>query len=113
MVWEMNILTIEEEAEFTPLNAVAYDLYRKNCQEKDMIPVCWLCISNQAKDEARDALYEWLGKEVPRTQPYTYETASKLINKIETDDMINLWKAAENKYKQYRLDGNPKAYFAK
>lgn len=112
MVWEMNILTPEEEAEFTPLNAVAYDLYRKVCQEKNIITVCWLCISDEIKHEIRDALYKWLDINIPSILPYRYENASILMDKLDMNDVINKWKEAEIAYKQYRIDGNPKAYFA-
>ena len=76
------------------------------------MPVCWLCMSDPAKDEARDALYKWLDIKVPRTLPYNYESATALLNDIDMGGNITKWRMAESVYKQQRIDGNPRAYFA-
>jgi len=52
----MTTLTPEEEAEFTLVNALAFDYYRVAARAEGSIVPCWLCLSERARDDARRQL---------------------------------------------------------
>lgn len=105
------ILTTEELAEFTPLNAAAFDLIRTRAQEKNIVPPCWLCMSDEAKDQARQDLVDYFNT---NGHSCTLGNLTQTINHTanSVSPMIESWKQAELSYKAHRESGNPQAYFA-
>jgi hypothetical protein len=115
----MNIsvtLTPEEELEFTTFNGAAYDLYRTECVNNGSVPPCWLVMSEEAKQECQEKLYIHLREMMPvdfdRLSDFAIQ--EKLNNGLYSSvkDVIAKWKQAELIYKQYRSEGNPRAWFA-
>jgi hypothetical protein len=102
---------VEEEKEFTALNAGAYDIHRKSSRENDSIPPCWLCMSEPAKEEARQEFYKWLDKNFPRDVFYDSESATRFLSIVNMDGFINQWKIVELDRKKQRELGNLSAYF--
>lgn len=106
-------LTAKEEAEFTAFNAAAYDLVRMNAHHAGTIPPMWLCMSEEAKAEARRSFSRFLWEksnivvnnddELRRAVPGLSESLNRGVAQ---------WKAAELEMKKERAAGNPRAFFA-
>lgn len=106
--------------EFTLFNCIAYDLYRKSHLPK-IVP-CWLCLSNEAKEEAQAAAIDWLNTNItPRLglivpfQLATPEITERLLQQscgAAMEPMRQQWEAAERDREQGRKENNPLAFFA-
>lgn len=109
-------LTPEQEAEFTIFNCAVYDLHRTECQQRESIPPCWLCMSDNAKKEAKEKFASWLSGAMQVLVPFTVERAEKHVAEqfgTKLADKVRLWKEAELEYKRIREDEhNPRAFFA-
>jgi hypothetical protein len=111
----MTPLTPEQEAEFTIFNCAVYDLHRKQCLGVS-IPPCWLCMSDNAKTEAKEKFVAWLSGAMQVLVPLTVERAIQIVNERFSRSMaesVRLWKDAELEFKRLREDeNNPRAFFA-
>ena len=103
-------LTDAELAEFTPLNCAAFDLIRKESKEKGVTPCMWLCMSDDAKQKARDAVVAHIGKALGIIAPCE-QGIKNLIKGQDFTAQLRQWKFAELDMKRHRATGNPKAYF--
>jgi hypothetical protein len=103
-------LTEAEEAEFRPVNAVAFDLKRAESKEMGQIPACWLCMSDEAKEAARQRLYEMLSRKIF----CPIKTEADWLRFIPDNwggPEVARWREAELTFKQLREEGNPRAFF--
>jgi hypothetical protein len=111
----MTPLTPEQEAEFTIFNCAVYDLHRTECQQRESIPPCWLCMSDNAKQEAKEKFAAWLSGAMQVVVPFTVEVAERKTNERfgdKLDHAVKAWKSAELEYKRLREDeNNPRAFF--
>lgn len=107
-------LTAIQEAEFTLLNALAFDLLRVTSQKDGTHTACWLCMSDEAKQEARAAFLKYLDQVVPGILPHAEKAAEHFANDMPSTfaSRIAKWREAEIEYKRLRDEGNPWAYFA-
>lgn len=106
-------LTPEEEAELNPVNALAFDLVRVKSQKDGTIPPCWLCMSAEAKEEARQAIYDqmqYISPNITGWNEFNVNAVAK--NNPQVLGKVNLWKQAEAAMKEQREAGNPHAFFA-
>jgi hypothetical protein len=103
-------LTDAEKQEFTLVNLAAYDLHRVKSKQEDSIPPCWLCMSENAKTRVRQELFQTLKK--PGME-FTEETLERAMQGVPgAQSKLDAWIEAETLYKQYRAEGNPRAFFA-
>jgi hypothetical protein len=106
----MTSFTKEEELQFTAANAIAYDLLRS--KRSHLVP-CWLCMSDEAKKEARIATVDWLKIANPLipVNIYTLDVfcEENLLQLIA--GVIEKWKIAELERKKERALNNPLAFF--
>ena len=107
-----SIFTTEELSQFTLTNCLAFDLVRVESKNSGKIPPCWLCMSEEARSEARQKLAEWFSNQgghsihaddLPRSLQH-------LEKPMQTQ--ILQWQNAELAMKEARLEGNPRAFFA-
>lgn len=107
-------LTPEEEAEFTVFNCQAYELYRMQCIGV-MIPYRWLCMSQEAKDQAREKFATWLTQAMQSNVPFTVERAVEIINEKADNKMreaVESWKNSELHYKCIaKEENNSRPYY--
>ena len=112
-------LTTKEYALLSVFDAGAYDMHRAECRDNDVIPPMWLCMSDEARQEAREKFHAKLidlgmikeSKSLEDCQRYLnaqvwYNGAPDLAEKV------SLWREAEAGMKREREGGNPRAYFA-
>lgn len=109
------MLTEQEEAEFTFLNFMAFDTAMSQCKKKgyENVP-CWLCMSQEAKDEYRKEVKSGLDKVLDTIIPLDDERTERLLKtqfRERLEDSFKRWKNAEILLKQHREEGNPKAFF--
>jgi len=105
-------LTQEEQSEFTPINRAALDLLLQKQREGGSINPCWLCMSEDARQKAREDLISYLNEQKRPIVPMTIETATKAIERLPNmQEAIDGWKRAELSLKKEREAGNPRAYF--
>ena len=111
-------LTPEEKAQFTPINSLAFDLARKEAKS-ERIP-CWLCTTEEVRQQYRDTLFaslrEQMGKHYPSTiNEYTTEKLEQRITDAYTSHdllmMFAIWEQAELESKAAREAGNAQAFF--
>lgn len=108
----MTQLTPEEEVQFTVFNMVAFDAHRLECKERDVIPPCWLCMNDNARQRIRQKMADIFAKATRSTQ--TIATAEESINRqfsVQFNPQLQLWKAAELERKQGRDENDPHAFF--
>lgn len=103
-------LTPEEEAEFTAVNACAFDLLRVESQKMGKTPPVWLCLSAETRQECRSKLLMLMGAAFGFgwTNP---DRTSADITRLTPQHSIDLWRLLERHYKYLRLSGNPRAFF--
>lgn len=104
------IFTPEEEKEFTLCNAAAFDLIMLKARRTKSIPPCWLCMSEDAKEKARQDLYKMLegnGVKVASVKEFD-ERFGSIPQGLEA---MGRWKRVELQMKNLRTQGNPRAYF--
>lgn len=110
------ILTDLEESEFTAFNALAYDLHRVECKQRDSIPPCWLCMSDEAKIECRKKMAVCLTEMMNTIVPFDVKSAEIYIKSRKNQEIekkVLLWKQAETEFKRLRVEEhNPRAFFA-
>ena len=101
-------LTAEEEAEFTAMNAVAFDLLRVESQEKGTNPPTWLCLSAETRQEYRARVLTFLAGKLD----LPLNRVESAVNAFVRPEMIEVWKHAERHYKYLRdVEKNPRAFF--
>jgi hypothetical protein len=108
----MTTFTKEEELQFTTANAIAYDLLRFN--DPETIHPCWLCMSDESKNEARLNTVEWLNINANPLFPVNYKTLDAFCErkfKDATQDLVEKWKDVELAAKKERELNNPLAFF--
>jgi len=106
-------LTPAEAEEFTLLNAAAYDLYRVSSKQKGHVPPCWLCMSAEAKTEARGNLLKFMDEKAPNLTGWTEQGLSNYLESVPNlKQLIDRWREAEVNMKTEREKGNPRAFFA-
>jgi hypothetical protein len=86
------------------LNAGAFDLYRRNCCVEEKIPPCWLCMSEEAREELRQKVRAYLAQ-FPFFNLSDAESDHGVLAKVA------LWRRAEAVFKKLRQEGNPRAFF--
>lgn len=112
-------LTTEEYALLSVFDAGAFDLYRAECRDRDVIPPMWLCMSDEARQECREKFLAKLiekglfdeGKKLEDAQRYL-DAQVWYNDGPEIARTVNLWRQAEAGMKRERKAGNPRAYFA-
>ncbi len=109
----MTPLTAAEESEFTLFNAATFDLLRQESRGTK-IPL-WLCMSPEARQEAKQKFATWLSGAVHAIVPMTVEFAEKYVQKNwsgRLGELVSRWKSMELEAKRIREDeGNPGAFF--
>lgn len=108
------VLTPDEEKQFTTLNYLAFDYIRMEAKKKDQIPPCWLCTSEEAKEEARQAVLQKFSSSM------MLGVSEKALDRIIDEGCLRPtieryaaeWKKWELDLKAARADGNPRAFFA-
>jgi len=109
----MTSFTKEEELQFTAANAIAYDLLRSKCNHD--IP-CWLCMSDEAKKEARIATVDWLNANANPLIPVNIYTLDVFCEENFLQLMAGLiekWKIAELERKKEKALNNPLAFLCR
>ena len=104
-------LTDADRAEFTALNLVAHSILREN--KEDGTPPCWLTMSAEAKEAAREAARAFIDAAQGMgfgTMPLV--TAEKLASQFLDADKIKMFSMAEESFKVRRAMGEPSAFFA-
>jgi hypothetical protein len=104
-------LSKDELALLTNFDCLAYDMMRKERQQQNKIPPCWLCCSDEARAEARTNAMTFLRLATGRSD-MTEEHAKKYITSRIPANLVQRWRDAELTYKKYRAQGNPRAFFA-
>lgn len=103
-----------EEAEFTYVNCLAFDIARRDAMTKNTHIPAWLCSSAEARLEMRQKSYDILNAQLRPPVPFTEasrEHAEKFIKDRIPFTMVSMWKNAELALKQEREEGNPRAFF--
>jgi hypothetical protein len=113
----MTPLTPEQESEFTIFNCAVYDMHRKESRETESIPPCWLCMSDNAKQTAKEKFAAWFSGAVHAIVPMSVADVERRVQREFNSpvmlDSVAKWKAAELEYKRLREDeNNPRAFFA-
>lgn len=106
--------TEEEAAEFTAINRAAVDHIMVKAQKEPNVDIspCWLCMSVEARSQAREDLVSYLNEQMRPIVPITLETATKAVERTPgIQHSITMWKKAELAHKKEREGGNPRAYF--
>ena len=107
----MTTFTEQEKAEFTILNAISYDLHRSSSTD---ISPCWLCMSEEAKNDCRQKGINWLNDSIKPTIPINLETVDRICERMFSnviEQPIEKWMKAELQAKEEREAGNPLAFF--
>jgi hypothetical protein len=102
-------LTPEEEALLSSYNATAFDLLRMVVRK---IMPCWLCMSDTARDEARESLRAFLagrGHNVPTVRDAETFVEGHMRGNVS---VVQRWREAELECKRGRAAGDPHAFFA-
>ena len=107
----MTTLTPEEEAEFTLVNALAFDYYRVAARAEGSIVPCWLCLSERARDDARRQLTVHLRASNPLYLCMELEGILGELDSPRIRGLIERWRTAELHFKELREQGNPRAFF--
>ena len=109
------ILTEQEQKEFTAVNMLAHTVLRDQNTAKQP---CWLCMSNEAKEDARKLSASWFNGAKRPIIPVRTDSEVSLAQ-FERQvapilaDMMQQWVDAEAEYKRLRVEEhNPVAYFA-
>ena len=98
------VFTAEEAAHFTITNAAAFDLLRTQPSR----PPMWLCMSEEAREDARVKLAARLG-----VQRDDLDEKLRMFGaSIAGQDCLSRWRAMELEAKRLRDAGEPRAYFA-
>ena len=112
-------LTADEEAEFTLVNCLAFDLARKNAQDRDTRLPAWLCMSDEAKNRYRQDLVAMLNTELAPIVSYSAFDLGQVETLLQrylagtlSQDMLSRWRQIEVELKGHRAAGNPQAFFA-
>ena len=103
------MLTAEEKTEFTSLNFLAHTLLRMKGKATDTIHPCWLCMNEEAKEEARQDAIQHIS--VLACLTLNVEQAERHAERAIGHE-LNHWIEAETKFKKLRDEGNPNAFFA-
>lgn len=107
------IIAKPEQSEFTCINFAAFDLLRK---ENDNVQPCWLCLNEEAKENARQAFYRWYNNNVRPLVPVRDNDDFRL-RQLENElknaigPMLRIWIEFEAEMKAQRRQGNPQAFF--
>lgn len=102
-------LTTDELAVLTPLGMLAYNLARENAGD-DRIP-CWLCTSEDARDDAVHDAVDWLNQQMKPIVPYNEERAAMLAEQ-SLRGKLQQWIDCEAELKRLRAINEPSAFFA-
>lgn len=112
-------LTAEEYELLSVFDAGAFDLARASSRDRNEIPPMWLCMSDEARQEAREQYLAKLIEQGVFSKGKTLEDAQRFINSrvwyneaTEVACLVSLWRKAEAEAKNQRKAGNPRAYFA-
>jgi hypothetical protein len=89
----------------------AMDNLRKVSQDRGEIPPCWLCLSPEAKAEAKADVLKVISDMAGL--PLTEGGAETLIKTKISKDLLMRWAEAEAHLKSERKANNPHAWFAK
>jgi len=107
---------INEEAEFTILNCVAFDYARKEAKDRGQLIPCWLCMSVEAREAARTKLLESMSRMMGMGARITESNFDLLMSSemaVKLAILTKKWREAELEYKKLREEGNPcRAFFA-
>lgn len=98
-------LTSEELELLTSINLAAHSFMRQEGKERDSISPCWLCCSDEAREEAVRGVTAYLNERVPGIT--TEEIAA-----AGSGEMLHAWIQVELELKQLRAKGNPRAFFS-
>lgn len=96
----------------TKYNCAAFDLLRIRAMQERKIPPWWLCMSEEAREEAREALRLLLQSKV--ASPHLAMVDAERLADNVPDRLFDLWCVAEREAEAERMReaGNPRAYFA-
>lgn len=105
-------LTDEERAEFTAVNFLAHNVLRNQSTDKQP---CWLCMSDEAKQSAREQAVAWFNGAQQPIIPFDARNEHSMaqFEKViegSIGHLIQQWVTAEAEYKTLRAE-NPRAYF--
>jgi len=111
-------LTAEEQAEFTCVNLIAHNVMRDEAKRKrDEVLPCWLCMSVEARQEARQMAADWYNANARPIVPIdvNHEIGLKQFERqLEpaAASMMQQWITAEAEFKRLRVEeNNPRAFF--
>ena len=98
--------TPEEEAEFTLLNYIAHDSYRRKRLKSNQRALCWLCMSTEQRQEARQDALQGLSAGFP--SPLTQKQFEVISGgNTSLDSHLAVWRHAELVHKGLREEGIP------
>lgn len=106
-------LTADERKEFTAVNLIAHNILRDSSEARQP---CWLCMSKEAKQEARQMAADWFNKAGRPLVPVRVsdECSLRQFENQITDaaaPLMQQWIDAEARYKELRAENNPQAFF--
>lgn len=103
------MFTSKEDKEFTNLNAAAFDLARTKAKVSGEKVPLWLCMSDGAKEEARNNFMNWC-----RGAMGMWVTDAHILSVVNNTNLVPMianWRKLEGIMKAERDSGNPGAYF--
>lgn len=105
-------LTPEEEAEFTAINAVAFDLLGVEDQNNDKRSPMWLCLCQEEKDRVRMRARDFTRGAVPSLIFEDDAGIDSILQQKVPQTFIDRWRTMERHFKYLRtVEQNPKAFF--
>lgn len=112
------MLTEAETREFTAYNLVTFDLMMVEAKAAGTIPPCWLTLSDEAKQAAKEKVAKRMSAALGVIVPLSVERAEEIANNPNgfagtVVDKVVAWKETETEYKARREAGDPLAFFAK
>lgn len=96
------------------MHMAAFDLVRLKSQQDGTTPPCWLCMSEEAKQQAREDLVVYFNEKTRPLTPFTEDLLRTYCGRLQgVAASLQSWQDAELHYKTLREAGNPAAFFAK
>jgi hypothetical protein len=109
-------LTEDEQKEFTSVNLIAHNVLRN--ADPDTHHPCWLCMSDEAKQESREMAATWYNLHKRPLMPVAAGTEDEIFRFERVllpiaGPMIQQWIMAEAEFKRLRVEeNNPRTFFA-
>lgn len=106
------MLTEQEKSELTLLAFLGFDIIR--AEKPDTRLPCWLCCSDETKQDAITKALDFLNRHAHPVVPFTEFTAEEYLQKNMAPVLrpnYQRWIDAEQDRKAQREAGNPTAFF--